>query len=72
VRDRASPVGTYCGISCGPAGAFGFVNGCVASQATNATRYWGRKRFSATRIPFGSWSRYAVNQALNVLASAER
>jgi hypothetical protein len=47
----------------------GFANGCVPSQATNATRYSGRNRFSATRMPVALRARYAVNHALNIVAS---
>ena len=38
----------------GPLGAFGLVNGSVASQAWKATSNWGRNRRSATTMPF--WS----------------
>ena len=50
-------------------GAFGFVNGCVLSQASNATRNTGRNRYSATRIALLFPATYAVNQALNVSES---
>src|SRR5690242_6842533 len=57
---------------CGPDGASGFVNGFVASQASKATRYSGRKRLRATRAPFAFPASRAVNHALNIDASAAR
>src|SRR4029453_7404578 len=56
----------------GPAGAFGFVNGCVAIHASNATRYGGEKRRSAIRWSCSLPRRRAVNQALNLDASVAR
>src|SRR5262245_44075239 len=57
---------------CGPFGAEGFVNGFVASQARNATSYWGRKRLSARRSSRLFPARYAANQALKFAASCAR
>ena len=45
------------------------MNGCVFSQALNATWKLGRNRYSATRIACLFPATYAVNQALKVSAS---
>ena len=44
----------YCGITIGPAGAFGLWNGSVAIHAANAGRYSGRKRFTKIAAAFSS------------------
>ena len=53
----------------GPAAASGLFEGSVAIQASNATLNSDRNRFSAIAIPSWLPSRYAVNQALNVVES---
>ena len=56
---------TYCGMYAGPGGAFGLWTGSVASQASNAGRYPGRRRFRASCSARLLPATNAVNQALN-------
>src|SRR5690349_19183091 len=62
----------YCGRTEGSLGAFGFFSGWVASQATNAGRYPGRRRLIARLKSFASPEAYAVSAALNETKSSVR